>query len=94
MCKPVLSFYDANFFSSNRKARPFDECVCEKKFRRKGFAKKSWIYKWSHIMNIRKANIEDAKRIFSFVKEAVNKMDGQGIKQWDEFYPTQVTITL
>ena len=40
-------------------------------------------------MNIRKANTEDAARIFSFVKEAVNKMDGQGIKQWDEFYPTQ-----
>ena len=40
MCKPVLSFHNADFFSSNRKAHPFDDCVCDIKFRRKGLAKK------------------------------------------------------
>ena len=45
-------------------------------------------------MNIRKANTEDAARIFSFVKEAVNKMDGQGINQWDEFYRHRMTLKM
>ena len=45
-------------------------------------------------MEIRKANKEDAAKIFAFVKEAVKKMDEDGIPQWDEIYPTQDDFTM
>lgn len=40
-------------------------------------------------MTVRKATIQETDEIFTFVKAAVERMEEQGIPQWDELYPTQ-----
>ncbi len=40
-------------------------------------------------MQIRKVTLSEVPAIFNFVRAAVNRMNEQGIFQWDEIYPTQ-----
>jgi hypothetical protein len=44
-------------------------------------------------LEIRQAQLDDKKAIFSIIKNVVIDMSSKGINQWDQIYPNEEVVT-